>query len=240
MRPLMLSLLLLAGCDYGFEKQSHVGKLRVLAVRAEPPEIIAGDGPADVTLTALAVDPSGAPVEVRYALCSFAGLPAADLDCPGADGTPLEPSDAVSARLRGSVELPAGAPAVIQLAIGFHATAGAESLHGFAALNVRTSAGGPANRNPSLETVILPDTVKAGEKISLRPVPAADAVEAGDKLTYSFFATAGDLDALRSTDLDPAVDWTAPAEAGLVRFWIVVRDGRGGTGWLARSLQVLP
>ena len=83
----------------------------------------------------------------------------------------------------------------------------------------------------------------------LTPVPAADAKEptlAGpEKLGHSFFATAGSINSLRSTDTtatgEPAdifVDWTAPATAGRVRLWVVVRDGRGGTGWLERQVSV--
>jgi len=55
------------------------------------------------------------------------------------------------------------------------------------------------------------------------------------------------MDALRTTNLsadgvalDPEVKWTAPKVAGTVQLWVVIRDGRGGVSWLARSLQVLP
>jgi hypothetical protein len=34
------------------------------------------------------------------------------------------------------------------------------------------------------------------------------------------------------------VNWTAPASKQAVRLWVVVRDGRGGTGWIEREAPV--
>jgi hypothetical protein len=34
------------------------------------------------------------------------------------------------------------------------------------------------------------------------------------------------------------VDWTAPKLGGEVRLWVVLRDSKGGTAWLQRSLLV--
>src|SRR3954447_15164305 len=100
MRRLLPLLLAVAACAYGFEKQSHVGKLRVLAVRADPPEIVLGAGTVpSVQFTALAVGSQGEPIEMEYALCRTMGLPAADLDCPGSDGIPLRSTGPLSARL---------------------------------------------------------------------------------------------------------------------------------------------
>ena len=50
-RLLPLILAVTAACDYGFEKQSHVSKLRVLAVRADPPEVVIAED--DTTTRAL-------------------------------------------------------------------------------------------------------------------------------------------------------------------------------------------
>ena len=63
------------------------------------------------------------------------------------------------------------------------------------------------------------------------------------KYGFSFFATAGEISSLRSTDTtatgEPAetwVEWTAPAgPQPAVRFWVVLRDGRGGTDWLEKA-----
>ena len=39
---------------------------------------------------------------------------------------------------------------------------------------------------------------------------------------------------------DTFVDWTAPSATGPLRLWVVVRDGRGGTAFLERSISVSP
>lgn len=54
----LVPLLLLAACSFGFESSSDVTDLRVLAVSAEPAELVAGAPlPASVTVSALVVDP---------------------------------------------------------------------------------------------------------------------------------------------------------------------------------------
>jgi hypothetical protein len=247
MRRLLPLLLAVAACDYGFEKQSHVSKLRVLAVRAEPPEVILGTGPLPaVEFTALAVGPNGEAVEIQYALCNTAGLPSADLDCPGKDGVALRATSPLSARLDPEgfqADLPAGAPSTFPVAIGFRAWSGGQSLHGFTTLTVRTSADSRPARNPVVASLEVDGrelpadgsaTVHAGAKVHL--LPRGD----DDQVTWSFYSTAGEIDSLRATAVEPEVDWTAPGVAGPARIWIVARDGRGGVGWLVRTVQVVP
>jgi hypothetical protein len=244
MRRLLPLLLALTACNYGFEKQSHVSKLRVVAVRADPPElVVVPSGPMpSVELTALAISPNGEPVEMQYALCKTVGLPPADLDCPGADGLPLQPTSPVSARLDG-VAVPSDLPPAIPLAIGFRAWSGGQSLHGFTTLTMRTSADTRPARNPIVLALEadgreLPadgsGSVSAGSKVRL--LPRGD----DDQVTWSFYSTGGELDSLRATAAEPEVDWTAPGQPGPVQVWIVARDGRGGVGWLVRTVQVVP
>jgi hypothetical protein len=52
--------------------------------------------------------------------------------------------------------------------------------------------------------------------------------------TYSWYSTAGEFDQSRSREPDAADTWSLPAdESGVtrVRFWVVLRDLRGGTAW---------
>lgn len=246
-RLLPLFLAVTAACDYGFEKQSHVSKLRVLAVRADPPEVVMVPGQPlpPVTLSALAVGPAGEAVEMQYALCKAVGLPDPALDCPGSEGFLLDATSPTSAQLdlNGPLAaIPMEEP-MIEVAVGFRASSAGQSLHGFAVVTVRTSADGEPVRNPSVlgleaDGAALPEdgsgTVHAGAIVHL--TPAAD----DDEVIFSFYSTAGDLDALRATAAVPEVDWTAPAVPGPVQLWIVARDGRGGVGWLARTVQVIP
>jgi hypothetical protein len=65
-----------------------------------------------------------------------------------------------------------------------------------------------------------------------------------ESLQLSHFATAGDLSRAFETvawDSDELVrrsSWTAPEQAGLVRFWLVLRDFRGGSDFVERAICV--
>jgi hypothetical protein len=281
-------------CSADFEKQSEIRKLRVLAVAAEPAELIvqpdAGNAPS-TTLAALAVEPSGAPIQTDFSLCAQQGqLPAPDYDCPGDAGIPLPPAGPQMARLdlndpryrlvaaqlaaiQGGADggpdggLAGASSGGIPVLLGLDATApsptdgGQQLLRAFTTVPLRLADPNlPINHNPQLTALQSngaplaasgSSTVRAGAIVTLLPIPAPDAKEmtpAGpERLTYSFYATQGSLSALRSTDTTAtgqpgiaSVDWTAPALPGHVRIWVVVRDGRGGAGWLVRDVQVLP
>ena len=76
-------------------------------------------------------------------------------------------------------------------------------------------------------------------------LPHPDALDAKrESLQLSHFATAGDLTrafetiAWDSDQLSRNVSWTAPKAAGLVRFWLVLRDFRGGSAFVERAVCV--
>ena len=298
MRLALLAAALLSwGCPENLEKQSQIVKLRVLAVRAEPAELIVepGQPPPKSTLTALAVEPSNAPVAMQYAICTVQdAVPSPTLDCPGAQGLALPPAGPTSAVLDlsdpqvvalalqllrsadgGTADAGALLEQGISVLVGFRATAPAHGLpdggppgenggdlqvfQGFTTVPLR-SAGAEVNHNPSIDRLeigdgglpLAPDgnpIVPEQSKQRLTPIPipgAKESVDGGvETLGYSFFATGGELSSLRSTDTtatgqpaDTFVDWTAPDAGPEVQFWVVIRDGRGGVGWLQRSVQV--
>jgi hypothetical protein len=267
-RPLALAALLLAGCPSDLEKQSHISKLRVLAVRAEPAELVLDPSqpPPSTTLTALAVEPSGATVSIRFALCTRLGdAPPANLPCPGIAGIDLPDAGPLAARLDLSdpriVELAARFPDAgvvlpsladgVPLIVGFSASAPpAQELDGFASITLRTPEHGPADRNPALTGLQIVSGVnvldRVGPLTTVRLQPAtAPKDDPAKNYGFSFFATAGEMSSLRSTDRTATgedaptwVEWTAPAQPQRVRFWIVLRDGRGGTDWLERAVDV--
>lgn len=65
-----------------------------------------------------------------------------------------------------------------------------------------------------------------------------------ESLQLSHFTTAGDLTrafetiAWNSDQLNRQVSWTAPEQTGLVRFWLVLRDFRGGSAFVERAVCV--
>jgi hypothetical protein len=263
---LAAAALVLAGCPSNLEEQSRVSKLRVLAVRADPSELVlpSDGGLPATTLTALAVEPSDAAISLQFALCKeIGGTPSVTLPCPGDAGIELPPVGSDSARLdlsdpailafAASVQPDGGGGGVeealdagITLLVGFTARSGAERLDGFTTLTLRTDARGPANANPVLDDLLIGDGGPIPPKAVVRLQPEAAAKDdLSEAYGYSFFATAGDISSLRSTDTTATgqsaptwVEWTAPADGGDVRFWVVLRDGRGGTAWLQRSTEV--
>jgi hypothetical protein len=85
--------------------------------------------------------------------------------------------------------------------------------------------------------------LEAGSPHSLELELGDAAREAGEALQVSHFATAGKLErqfsfvsAQQPTRV--AVSWTAPATAGAVKHYLVVRDGRGGVSWATWNLCV--
>ena len=263
MRAAGLALVALcAACPSGLEEQSHISKLRVLAVRAEPPELVFDGGtlPA-TTLAALAVTPDGGADSVQYALCTeITGAPSPTVPCPGDAGIDLPPIGALAARLdladprilafASTAQIDGGIPpdpdAGIPLVVGFRARAGAESLDGFLDLTLRTTARGPSDVNPQLTGLNLDvaEPVPLSAKVRLTPAfaPKDDPTK---KYGFSFFATAGSMSSLRSTDTTASggaapiwVDWTAPGVPQRVRLWVVLRDGRSGVDWLERDVEV--
>jgi hypothetical protein len=73
------------GCDSPFPPQTLVERLRILGVRAEPPEV---DITSQVELSALVADPQGEGRQLEYTwvICLFElGYAAADIPCPGPD-----------------------------------------------------------------------------------------------------------------------------------------------------------
>jgi len=271
MRPFLVALAaLLAACPSNLEEQSRVSKLRVLAVRAEPAELVlpSDGGLPATTLTALAVEPGQSPVEVEFALCrEITGAPSPTLPCPGALGIGLPDAGPLSARLdlsdpsiagfASSAQLDGGAfdagsgieellAEGVPLLVGFTATAGAQRLDGFSVITLRSEARGPANANPQILDLQIGDggAIATRQVVRLQPI-AGEKDDPAKKYVFSFFSTAGEISSLRSTDTTASgqsaetwVEWTAPDAPGDVRFWVVLRDGRGGVAWLARAAQV--
>ncbi|HYR55304.1 MAG TPA: hypothetical protein VEM39_04250 [Myxococcaceae bacterium] len=84
----------LVACSNDLERQSQLQRVRVLAIRADPAEVVLDPDraipPAPVRLTALTFAPDGGPT-VSYAVCRpGANVYAQGVECPGTDGLTLD------------------------------------------------------------------------------------------------------------------------------------------------------
>ena len=62
--------------------------------------------------------------------------------------------------------------------------------------------------------------------------------ERTEDVYVSWFATDGVFERIRSAGEAPKVEWTPPEGPATVDFWIVVHDGRGGTDWTTRRMEL--
>jgi hypothetical protein len=279
-------------CEPSVVDQSELLTTRVLAIRADPPELVVpADGglPQPVVFSVLAFAPGGVTPTVTLALCLTGNPYAAGFQCPGLDGITL-PEDtldvtnpdiaALFVALDGGLPdagLTPEEPGVLQVAIGYLATTGGTAPGstevGVYRLGVRFS--GNPNHNPELLAVSVPDggslagallpfqqgirltpEIPDGGVDSLWPsvgvdggietYPSLDGGILYENLNYSWYATAPDVNDFRSREPTP-VD-TAETDysqftgtlSGPVTFYVVLRDGRGGTAWQVFDAGVSP
>jgi hypothetical protein len=187
-----------AGCGGDFAHITLVERLRILGIRAEPPEI---DVFGEADLYALVADPhgEGRPLECTWAVCLFElGSVATDIPCPG-PGSFYLAGDCNAATLR-MTELagwlaeqgfpvdqfdPDNPPPMeeLPLIVGLEVRAGTETTKGFKRIGIRLTAKEEEfNQNPGLLGVSIggtrwepgadPPEVAAGQKILV--VPEAD------------------------------------------------------------------
>jgi hypothetical protein len=268
-------------CTPDFDEIWQVKDLRILALRADPPEVLVASSaipPPPVHLTALVVDPSAPeePVEWQLWACSAEKsncLEAKAQELVKADQT--RPDHIAADFVLGPELLKAalqadplkgfgGVPVMIDLSV---------SRGGFSARGVKRLVYGTfsppekkPNRNPSiaLGMGLFPNVVDiaAGETMTFNPQsPEEDkekylvatfsggSRELTEYLSYSFFATSGKFsDATTGGKPSPFITnkkvtdltshWTSAIPAQDATIWIVVRDDRGGSGWIAGTVRV--
>ena len=184
-------------CGPDLEKQSQLLRVRLLGLRADPPELNVENGiPPPITFTDLPY-PDASQVTFTLALCAPGDYFSAAFQCPGADGLDLpdlvldptrpEVQAFVAARygdggvstLDGGINV--GEPGVAQVAMGYllerhdAGTDPADRERGVYRLAVRFS--GAPNHNPELLDVRLPDggplagaTLGLNQELRLTPV----------------------------------------------------------------------
>jgi hypothetical protein len=259
---------LACGCQNSFDPQSYVTGLRLVAVKAEPPEAAPGDS---VAFTTIAVDTAGGPIAIDWAACTRPpppGQAAVNPDCltsdtaafllPMGSGTAL--TAAVPAYTRDQLAA-ADATGGQYLPVRQRVRGASDHLDGLYLL--RAPGTGPRNRNPQIVGVNAnavatseqqPIAVPLGGQVTLRALLSPDSAESyavallGFTRTttevprVSWYATAGSFSEDR-TGLDkPDTVWRAdthvPAGGGMVDLWVVVREERGGTDFVHRTINV--
>ena len=171
-----LSFLVAVACQPDLEKQSQLlDRVRLLALRADPPEADVRDGglPPPIAFTPLAYPDAG--LTFQLALCGPGNPFATDSNCPGSNGidlpdlvldasrpeiqTFLQAAFGGAGGIDGGINV--GEPGVAQIAIGYELDrpdAGPDPSNrerGIYRLAVRFS--GAPNHNPELLDVTLPD-----------------------------------------------------------------------------------
>src|ERR1700687_5032566 len=195
-RVAFFSVGLLAACSTSFVPASIVHGLRVLAIKAEPPEV----PPGQITsLTALAIDTTGRSIEIAWAACTLLPPPGTvqlNPDCINADAAPYLLALGDGLRLSAGVPIvnppdfgPPDARGGLSLPVRARALAGADRLDSIYPLRLAT--GLPPNHNPTLTAVLRvpamgdpipldeasPLEVHAGQEITLRAFFSSDSAE---------------------------------------------------------------
>lgn len=257
--------LVAAGCGDELAKASLVEGLRVLAVQAEPPEV-APDGTATFA-PLVSWDGDGA-LKQTWTLCAIAKGPTTGYECAvpevplGSGETTtlaVAPLVAQAETLAAETGFPLDLEEGVTLYVRLLVESPDDRIETIKRVTVTTRE--PRNTNPALTGLLRdgkgwtggePLDVPAGQELTLRPEVAEDAAEVytdvggetREELLYAWFATAGEMKAPFSFDAEPDNRWTAPSlDEGEtereVTLWVVVRDGRGGAGWLERTARVV-
>lgn len=186
MRALSLAILFAAGCTSEFDPASFVDKLRLLAVKAEPPDVAPGQA---TMLSATTANPGGNAPTITWDACLLLPPPATgeavNQDCialPEGDPSlvPFGQGDSVAATM------PMLSPSMIGLpdqTNGFYLPVrvkldtGTSSLVAFVQLRIFLGAlaANPPNRNPSLTGIFTVPVADAGadEQSPLDPITPA-------------------------------------------------------------------
>jgi hypothetical protein len=212
--PLALALAATLGaCSTNEDPASYVNGLRVLGVKAEPPEIPLGGGAT--TLSTLAIDTMGRPISVTWAACLDPPTQgqAVNPDCvTQPDGGYLAP---VGSGLSVYANLPAtplsalarpDASGGVYLPLLAQVSAGSDSLT--ASYLLRLGVIGMPNQNPTLSGVfVVPDLGDGGAGGA--PMPIDDAhpqvLHAGDKITLRATFAPGSAEGYLIYDGDPRI-----------------------------------
>lgn len=252
---LLAATALLSGCDMNLTERALVDQLRVLGVKAEPPEATPG---SEVALSALVADPfgGGRPVTHTWGVCT--PTPYVGVASCGDEGNtlPLGTGTAqtltLATTLLDGLDLESaeqGIDLFVVLAVNVPETVSEPAATELAYKRVRVSTSLEPNHNPASATLLADGSatlIANGERVTLQATVSEDSVETflnplgelePEELKFSWFSTGGEWE--RALSFGDAItgasenEWTPPEE-NPADVWIVIRDTRGGIDWFTR------
>lgn len=245
--PLILVCLCLPACREGFDPPSLVEYTRILAIKAEPPEVNPG---GTITLTPLVANPSREPLTYQWLLYEDASF----LESPG---TKEGPAGDPIFEYNGEVcALPVppnlldelGGLESVNIPVVLRIVQGDTVRQGFKGVLISWNTTDP-NRNPEIAgimvngefPVIIPIIVPASTEeedsvINLEVVLEAFSIDSEEEeITTSWYSEFGEFD----YNGGRVNSWTAPEEEVGTYIIAVVRDEQGGTDWFEIAVEVI-
>lgn len=255
--------LCVAGCAPPLPDRAVVDDLRVLGVRAEPPEAAPG---ATVTFDALVADPKGEGRALSWvwAICNpgdggvgSCGDPANVLALgTGMTATWTVPGDALAGLDPQSALAGLDFYVVLGVEVADFEDPSVETPHDVAFKRVRISINGAPNENPVLTDFTVGGLSAPGAPIVVAPETEVELVarpssgsqeayfqpggeQAIEEARYTWLVTSGsvgDAVSFGETDGVGRTRWRLPEGEESATVWVVLRDGRGGTSWASQQV----
>ena len=252
-----------AGCNQPLPSRALVDDLRVLGVRAEPPEAAPGE---TIVFDALVgdVEVPTRPFRRGWALCT-----------PGVDGVATcgDPTRVMALGTSASTSWTVPADLLADLSpeeqvIGrdVYVVFGVEldgldrepqqGEHDVAFKRVRISTNPSPNRNPRIEALLLDGTnaagtlaLQGGDEAELLVLASSDSrqeyVSHGEtnreETRYTWLVTRGSIRDPVSWGDDDGIGetrWRLPSAGDDLMLWVVLRDERGGTAWAGQRVSI--
>ncbi len=202
-----------------------------------PTATVPGDRTAALAMLLRSIPPSERfDTSFLTAILDTAGIPfEIEVDVLDADGEVLVTGVKIAAITTRTMPPPTTTPPVVVYSFGEQDVVMSDDLFDF-------RCAGTAGRVQAI----------AGEELTVTPIPGIDWTEefpiydysgrirtGRENEYYSFYATAGSISEETTRPPERAIQWTAPAEPGPVRFWMIVRDGHLGARGCWLDLDVV-
>ncbi|HVO30301.1 MAG TPA: hypothetical protein VMV18_06180 [bacterium] len=233
----------LGACTNAPVTSETITRVRVLAIKAEPASVVAGE---QVTLDALVVSPveNDPGIAITWYLCQYATLDecakAKDMHVVGHGNSVTLP-------------VPFAASPGDSFVVWLDAIKGGQVERALKAVPIISFSDAP-NHNPAFAAVrftnslLEPDvtSLAKGARVDVHATAAGNPAEfyfdsnenAAEDLEIHTYTTGGFLTDPSGTSASGEMYYTAPDAKGTYGAWVVINDGRGGVDWRGTWLSV--